>query len=506
MRTERYDVEIVVGGHVSATFVTENLKKAMKVRAAVKTIKADCIVTNPKYVSLLRAGRDTRWCDKSLALYKIVPSDRGMKIKIDRGYIRRMIDILAENELSYRVTDARADSSDIGLGCDSLKINGNEVKFRPDQASLIEDAVKPLLAGNKGFGVVENVAPEMMDGVVVAPTGAGKTIIAMELMRRVDRPFIVSVNSRNLAKQWVEKIEHCMGVKAVMLSGKNWPDPKEHKVVVAMQQTVSRQLERWREFTKHYVSIIFDEAHRVPAMTARNVAANSLCRCRLGFSATPERADGLTQVIHLALGKTIAEVSVEEVRSHGGVTPVVVCPYIFSGINHDAVDEWGNFIEAVIGDKERNRIISNMAVRASEKMNTVILTGRVNHAELLYEIVKDSVDDATLIHGKLKADERRQAIEEMKTSSLTVGTYQMIGEGIDVPGWSAIIFAMPFSSKTNTLQRLGRIARPMPGKKEGFVADIIDDIGFGWSSWKKRGRGYKKAKVEFMDPQRISLL
>lgn len=77
-------------------------------------------------------------------------------------------------------------------------------------------------------------------------------------------------------------------------------------------------------------------------------------------------------------------------------------------------------------------------------------------------------------------------MEKIAEHKITIGTVNLLGEGLDVSGWGVLIMATPISSKVRLLQAIGRVIRPHEGKQRGYVADLVDDHGFSIASHRKR--------------------
>lgn len=112
----------------------------------------------------------------------------------------------------------------------------------------------------------------------------------------------------------------------------------------------------------------------------------------------------------------------------------------------------------------------------------LILTDRVNHAE----IIASMIPGAVLAHGGLKTAGKNLALAQMVKAKVTVGTKGLLGEGLDCSSWSCLIIASPISGDTPLQQAIGRVIRGAPGKLDGLVIDLVDPHPFGFGSFRKR--------------------
>ncbi len=326
-------------------------------------------------------------------------------------------------------------------------------------------------------------------GVIVAPTGAGKTTMGIELAARLGERCLILVKSLDLAKQWQGAINKFTGFECGIIGDGQWQEG-EHFTVALVQSLVKNNA------LLDYGLVIVDECHNVPAQQAYTVINRQTAKYRFGLSATPQRRDNLEMMIHAALGVVVAEIEAKEVE--GAVLPVIVSTMHFNCQGNP--ESWVEFIKQLAEDDERNEIIITRAIKSSRVVGTAVLTGTVAHAETLHRLAKEHGINALILHGKLSKKEREQGMLDAPNSPLIIGTLSLLSEGIDWPHVGAIIFASPVSasvdratpSATRLIQSIGRGRRPYPGKIKTFVLDIIDDHPFGRSAYRKRAEIYQQ--------------
>jgi len=323
---------------------------------------------------------------------------------------------------------------------------------------------------------VEQVAA-YRQATLVAPTGAGKTILGLSILSHWQQRALVLVHNRELANQWCDEIRQLMGIEPGFIGGGKWREGDE--ITVAMLQTLSRNPERTEQL--RYGALLVDEAHHIPSQSFAAVSGLLNVSHRLGLTATPERRDGLGSLIEHHLGPIRYRIDADAVRNLGGIVPVVVRPLQFE-MEFPTMASWAEYVELITASPERNRWLAEMAARASEKNPTLLLTDRTEHAEQLGQLLPD----ALVLYGSLSAAERRRRFEQIDDAHLVIGTTGLLGEGLDIKGLTNLILATPISSETKLLQAVGRVIRSREGKGRCFVADIFEPCGFSISSHRKR--------------------
>ncbi len=145
-------------------------------------------------------------------------------------------------------------------------------------------------------------------GVIVKPTGTGKTEIALTIIARHHASALIVTPLRDLMYQWQRRIKQGLGVEAGVLGDgrrEMWPI------------TVTTYDSAWiymKEIGNRYRLIVYDEAHHLPGRTLHESALDCLAPMRLGLTATPERADGRDRMLEELIGPIVFEEGVRDAR------------------------------------------------------------------------------------------------------------------------------------------------------------------------------------------------
>lgn len=390
-------------------------------------------------------------------------------IIVPRGYLPDLMQLCEECDVILAIEDLR---NECPAELPALK----GIELRPYQERAVVQAM------------------QSDQGVIVSPTGSGKSLIGLELIRRRGQKALILVHRTELASQWIALIKERFGITAGFI-GNGVIDIGE-QITIAMVQTLALCEEETKTLSDSFGLIILDEVHHAPATTFFDVLGFFSAKYRYGLSATPGRRDGLEPMIYLAIGKTIATISKKEVEEIGATVPATVVS-VKTGFNPGVVNSWHEYLDSISSNANRNIKIINLAQQSQDAV--LILTDRVSHADLLSEMLNRRQIDHVLAHGKIGKSERKDVMDRIRLTKITVGTTSLLGEGLDVSMWVILIIASPIFSEIKLLQSIGRITRSAPGKKKAIVYDLRDDCGFSGGSFKRRFEIYKKNKmwVEF---------
>jgi superfamily II DNA or RNA helicase len=414
-----------------------------------EALVAQLEIDNPQYIEASRLGRWTRGMPRVLKFYRRLGTDA---LVVPRGFIRQAVDLCRIQRIGYRIEDKRRCLAPV-----AFSFTGRLKAFQ-------HKAVTDCLA--KDFGVLN------------APTGAGKTVMALAVIAARRQPTLIVVHTRELQAQWIERIGRFLGLEAGQvgqIGGGRVATGRE--ITVAMVQTLYKHIDA---VVPEVGFVVVDECHRCPSRTFTEAVTAFDSRYMLGLSATPWRRDKLSKLIFWHLGNIAHEIEHRHLVASGDVldAEVIVRETEFSPY-FDPVNEYSRMLSELTADDQRNRLIAaDVAGEAARGEGTIlVLSDRRRHCETLQGLLRLGHGIAAeKLTGDMAAGERQALLERLNRGEIRVlvATGQLIGEGFDCRELSSLFLATPIRFSGRVVQYLGRVLRPAPGKQKARVFDYLD--------------------------------
>ena len=382
------------------------------------------------------------------------------RLVLPRGAMDDAVAVLDSAGANVTIQDARPDGSRV-----RWTFQG---ELRPEQEAAVREMAKHDY------------------GVLCAPPGAGKTVMACALIGRHRASTLVLVHRAVLLDQWRKELGRFLGIAKRKDIGV-WRGATRRltrKLDIAMLPSLTR-IEDYAAFFQGYGLVVVDECHHVPAVTFEALLKACPSRKILGLTATPIRKDGLEKLIHLQCGPvrhTIQTASDE-------AAPKTV--YVRRSAFHlpEALGQrpplhavW----EALVADAGRaKQIAEDIRAALQEGRSPLVLSDRKTHLEKLETelVARIGLSDTTIYRlesgiGKKRRQAIREDIDrrfERGRQFVLLATASLIGEGFDLPRLDTLFLAMPLSFKGRLVQYAGRLHRSHADKREIRVYDYLDE-------------------------------
>lgn len=314
-------------------------------------------------------------------------------------------------------------------------------------------------------------------GTLQAPTGSGKTIIALAVIAKRKQPTLIIVHSKELLEQWQARISDFLDVPPVEIGTiGNSKMQLGERITVGIVNSVYKFAPEIRE---RIGLLVVDECHRTPSRTFTEAVTSFDCRYALGLSATPWRRDGLSRLIWWFVGNKQHKIEAAGLVESGDVLPFRVIPRetrFFPSC--DPSVEYARALSELTEDPARNALIASDIVREAKTAPGIalVLTDRKAHCEALREALAACNVEAVVLTGDLGNGKRTAIVGRLNEGKIKVliATAQLIGEGFDCRNLTTLFLATPIRFDGRLLQCLGRVLRPASGKDKAVVYDYID--------------------------------
>ena len=145
-------------------------------------------------------------------------------------------------------------------------------------------------------------------GVLVMPTGTGKTEVALHIMHRLPVFTLVVSPVRDLMYQWHQRIQERLGYNAGII-GDNTFNKQPVSVTTYDSACIHMQ-----NLGAEFELLIFDECHHLPGQVRSDAARMSVAPYRLGLTATPERSDGREAALDSLIGPIVFRYPLSEAK------------------------------------------------------------------------------------------------------------------------------------------------------------------------------------------------
>lgn len=343
-------------------------------------------------------------------------------------------------------------------------------------------------------------------GVIVLPTGAGKTFIALKAVEKLNVATLVVVPTLDLLDQWRQHLSTQFGVEVGIYGG------GEDRLEPLTVSTYDSAYIRAEQLGDKFILVIFDEVHHLPAPSYSQIAEMYIAPYRMGLTATYERDDGGHLDLPRLVGGRVYELEVDALAGKH------LSPYTHEKVLVDLTDE-----ERKTYEREYNLFTSYLKKKGITLRNRhdfqrfIMRTGNDPQAREALLARNNALKTALNSEAKIKVlgdfletygeekaliftrynqlvyrisrrflipavthqsprEERKEILEKFKSGEYgVIVTSQVLDEGVDVPDASIGFILSGTGSSREYIQRLGRILRKRKGKHAKLIEIVARD-------------------------------
>lgn len=342
-------------------------------------------------------------------------------------------------------------------------------------------------------------------GVIVMPTGTGKTEVALSLMQRLAVPTLVVAPLRDLMYQWQQRIQDRLGFDAGIIGDNTF---NQRLISVTTYDSACIHMPRLGD---QFQFIVFDECHHLPGLVRSDAARMSMAPYRLGLTATPERVDGKETTLDSLIGpvlfrrdiadeagkdlapydtlRVMVRLAPEERAAYDECSRTIRTFFAerrktdpnYSGVNVHY--DWARDPAArrVLMAEYRKKSIEDRAVeklrvledifRLHPKVPVIVFT---NTNVMAREVSVRFLIPCILNHSRKK--ERREIIEGFRDGRYpAIVANRCLDEGVDLPAAKVAVVLGGGASVRQAVQRLGRVIRKKGEMKAALYEVVCED-------------------------------
>jgi DNA repair protein RadD len=331
---------------------------------------------------------------------------------------------------------------------------------------------------------------KVLPGILVLPTGAGKSIVVAEIAKRVKSPILCIQPSKELLIQNYNKYIS-LGLEAELYSASVNSKKVGEVTFATIGSLKGDAVQKLREIGLKYV--IIDECHfnidpSRGSMFSRFISAFGKDVKVLGLTATPFRLNNSMDGAKLSmLNRTrpkffqniLYVAQIEKMVKHGWWAKL---NYEMHPYNRDLLklnSNGSNYTDESIRmandiQKTNNKIYVRLkSLLENGAKSILVFMDTVENCKIMAKHVPGS----RVVSAETKPKERDEIIEKFKSGEVKVVlNYGTLTTGFDYPEMEYVVVGRPTNSFALLYQMCGRVCRPHPNKESGNIVDFCGNI------------------------------
>jgi superfamily II DNA or RNA helicase len=337
----------------------------------------------------------------------------------------------------------------------NVEFNG---ELRPYQKEVRKEAITSL--NNTGCSLISLY------------TGAGKTILSINIACKIKKITLIIVNRLLLITQWKTALEKFTNGKVVVLNDFKKPIEACSDFYIINGINIDKIP---MNVLNMFGTVIVDECHLMVSKIIGRKLLSLKPRYLIGLSATPYRDDGLNKLLEFYFSKNVIFRKLFRKHTVYRINTGIVPDF---DLNVFGKVDWNSLLQSHCMNLKRNEIITSIVEKFNKKI-FLILTKRKEQGYLLKKMLLEKGIESDLLMGKCKYDEDSK-------SRVIIATNSKAGVGMDISRLDALIIGSDLQNYF--IQYLGRVFRRE--NVEPLVFDLIDDNSILKAHWQTRRKIY----------------
>ena len=370
------------------------------------------------------------------------------------GFLPKIIKFLNDKNISFEI---EGDFEKIV----SEKIpNLPRITLREDQEKLIKQIYKK------------------QRGVILSPTGSGKTVIAAGFLSIFPTKKILFLcDSLSIISQTTKEFEK-FGFDNISVLGDGKKEWIGSRIIISTIQTFSKI--DAKKYCDYFDIVIVDECHKVSNIKGLygQVLQKLLSSVKIGFTATQPKDKEKKLTLEGLLGPVIGEITIQEGVKLGIVAEPEIILISVPEKKMNSYKYQDIYQQGIVTNRIRNRlivkIVKNIFIKNS---NVLIMIKKIEHGEIIQKMAKDLYNiDIEFVQGSTEMENKNFLKDflgkgEEKKAVICTSVWK---EGVDIPELKNIIFALSGKSDILVLQSIGRGLRKTKNKNTIKIYDFVD--------------------------------
>ncbi|MCK6075606.1 DNA repair helicase XPB [Paenibacillus silvae] len=318
-------------------------------------------------------------------------------------------------------------------------------------------------------------------GLLVLPCGAGKTVIGIAVLERLQCECLILTSNTTSVRQWMQEIQDKTTITSDQIGEYSGQKKQVKPVTVATYQILTHRKSKDAEFShihllqeRKWGLIIYDEVHLLPAPVFRATADIQATR-RLGLTATLVREDGCEQDVFSLIGPKLYDMPWKELEQQGWIAEVK-CQEVRVPLSPELrstyVQAEGKHQFRLAAENPAKINVVKRLLERHANAPTIVIGQYLDQLEMIAREI-----DAPLISGSMSQQERIKWFSAFRQGDIrTIVVSKVANFAVDLPDAAvALEISGSFGSRQEEAQRLGRILRPKAEENKAFFYALVSE-------------------------------